>query len=303
MAEQAGQIRVIVYQFGKVASTAVVAAFAERPGVSAIQSHFLGEYHLKKMVDNLVNPTLDGHFQQHAMGQFIENVATTRELNSFRRGLRKPDRLVIVSATRDPFDWNRSRFAQDLDGYLPVLRDFAAEHRIAATDDGDLIRTTLPKLLQAFNRTITTAGGIDNLFKDGELTVEPRHVVAEKLPNIGARRLFFGMMTPFTWFDGHLGRTLGVKLSSFKTVQPGLSWRSLGWAEAFIYRFEQAEAAVPAIARRIGVEGFRLATENVSSGKRHWNDIVAAFDSPAAQRLATKFRRTAYAETFGYSGR
>ena len=139
------------------------------------------------------------------------------------------------------------------------------------------------------------------MFEGGEFRAEARKIVEAQLPTPGGRRLFFGMLTPFSWFDSHFCRVLNVQLDQFARIEPGLLWKDLGWADCYIYKYETVERSSKTIAARLGFDDFQVKTENVSSDKRLWEDIVKAFASTSGLRLGHRFRHTRYAQRFGYN--
>ena len=58
---------VIVYQFGKVASTSLVNALNKCPRIEAHQSHFLGESALQRIIPIAVGRGTSAYFHEHLM--------------------------------------------------------------------------------------------------------------------------------------------------------------------------------------------------------------------------------------------
>lgn len=67
MADEGNGRFVVVYQFGKVASTALVATLNEQTGIEAVQSHFLGEPALRSTLGARLNPAQGEYFVFHQL--------------------------------------------------------------------------------------------------------------------------------------------------------------------------------------------------------------------------------------------
>ena len=117
---------IVVYQFGKVGSTALVQALNGLPETDCIQSHFLGVDALREVVPQMVNPRLSDYFFRHLSGQFARNIETTRRMNAIKSGL-LDEHLITLTLSRNPVEWMRSAITQDINGILPGLRTIVAK--------------------------------------------------------------------------------------------------------------------------------------------------------------------------------
>ena len=114
----AGAHRFIIYQYGKVGSTSLSAALDQLPGAQASATHFLGEKAFREVFDRLLDPRTPQYFFEHESGQLFRNLRIHRQ---FLRRDTDPGALTVVSLAREPFDWFRSAFAQDIRQHLEML--------------------------------------------------------------------------------------------------------------------------------------------------------------------------------------
>ncbi|QPC44798.1 hypothetical protein HW532_20110 [Kaustia mangrovi] len=292
---------IVVYQYGKVGSTAIVQSLDALDGVTAVQSHFLGEKNLRQIVPFLVSPKQSAYFHEHKVQQFMRNAAITREVNAFRAEMRPGRRLSIITTCRNPLHWFRSKLSQDIKGYLPSLEELAAQWRINAADRDELILGTVSRLLICLADLLEEAGGIDTVLES------PRRF-ANLAPRTGSpacdrtvRTFFATMMMPFTWYGDHFQEVFGVDLDAASLRDDTLLSRQLGWCDIYFFRYEDIEVAMSDIAERLGLAGkFRLLRENVSSGKAHAATISAAFEGTGANWLGMLFADTRHARQLGY---
>lgn len=290
---------VVVYQYGKVASTSLVATLNALSDVEAVQAHFLGEESLREMVSLIVDPATSDYFQHHQVGQFIENARTTRLINAHRQGDGRDGALAIVSLYRDPFEWFRSSVLQDIAGYLPALEAIAgAEDQ---TGDGEA-RTgqALERALGMLAGIVAEFGGIDAVLEQRCSPALAHHPVFAGQP--GLRPLFYTMLRPFSWFEAHYEPAIGCGLGDFAGIEAGVLYRKEEWVSLFVLRYESIDAQLGVVADRLGIGPVReLAREN-ASGEKHMSGVVRdAFASEAARALKAQFLASDYARRFGYA--
>lgn len=291
---------IVVYQYGKVASTSLVATLNALPDVEAVQAHFLGRDSLRDMVSLIIDPAASDYFHRHQLGQFVENARTTRVLNAYRQGRGGGSALAIISLYRDPFEWFRSSIVQDITGYLPALK--AMRVAVEGTEDEETyIRQALKKILCDFSEIIAEYGGIDAVLE--RLKARSKVLAAHPLLAGHAQLLpmFYMMLRPFSWFETHFQRAIGYSLDDLAEIDSGVLYRKAAWASLFVLRYESLECQIPVLADRLGVGPLRaMASENVSASKHMAGAVREAFASRAAQVLKAQFAATEYARRFGY---
>lgn len=287
---------VIVYQFGKVASTALVNALNAQSNVEAHQSHFLGEDALKRMVVNATGPNHSAYFRKHMIGQLNTNIELTYQMNRARKG-NDGRRLTIVSLSRAPLDWFRSSIQQDIEGHLPDL--------LALGGNGDQttrLRRGLDLMIARISQVLQANGGAQS--------------VADELAERGARPFLNRMgnepefvksmvlqaLRPLVWFDDHFRKCFDLSLADIPE-RDGAWVRKAGHTTFVLLRYEDiADRFGPAMgAAGISVAG-PIPRANESRSKPHADVIRASFDTDLAHGLGTMLVQSDYARHFGYDG-
>ncbi|MEM6385502.1 MAG: hypothetical protein AAF718_04610 [Pseudomonadota bacterium] len=289
---------VIVYQFGKVASTALVNTLNRHPDVEAHQSHFLGEDALKRIVVNATSPSLSPYFRKHMIGQLMANLELTTELKRVKTG-RDGRKLTVISLSREPVSWFRSCIQQDIKGY----------------EDG------FTRLGQAAspNPEVALQAGVERMLADVSDLLEAQGGAAAVVNEIGARggkdflqrvgtqdeflkTMLMLSLRPITWFEEHFRKCFGFSLEAIPPM--GTFWLKQGHPDSYvILRYEDIASEFAAAMQALGVpmKG-KLAEANLSRSKPFAEDIRAAFQSDAANRLRRSLQQTDYARFFGYEG-
>ncbi len=290
---------VIVYQFGKVASTSVVAALNEVEGFEALQSHFMGRKTLSAAVDRMVTPEVSDYFFEHQLGQFIENVRLTRRFLAVRAG-QGDQRLAIISMSREPLEWFRSSVVQDIEGHLPRMKQFLDRVGASYSDDGAAVQLAMTRLMSLFARILENHGGVDAVCRalpqDSQTIFAGTALEKDDL----SRQFFYLMMRPFNWFEKHFETTLSIRLSDMRR-ESGVFVHNDLTGDYFVFRYEDIKGALPFCLRELGVsEVPELQKKNVSEVKYMAAETRISLQSPAARRLREHFRESDYSKTFKY---
>lgn len=293
---------VVVFQFGKVASSAIVDSLNRVAGVTAVQSHFLGAEMLQQMLGQLLYPGGADYFYRHRLGQFVENIRITREINAFREGLRPDTRLTLISVTREPLDWLRASLVQDLQGYLTGFAALGRHWGLSPDTEGELIRAVLPRLLGTVAARLDEAGGPD-AFLSGPL-VWSRLIESTGDPEIDLFQETFAAMTlrPISWFYTHFAAAAGAQADHLDSAEQGLCFHAApGWCELYVLRYERVEEGFRRVAERLGLEGVELARVNESRDKPHAQVVAAVCAGSEAAALRAQYLRSRYCRQFGYA--
>ena len=290
---------VVVYQFGKVASTALVKSLNASPEVDAHQSHFLGENALQRMVLNATDRSVNAYFRTHMVGQLIANLNLTYEVNQTKHG--DDDReLKVISLSREPLDWLRSCVQQDILGYRDDILAYAQNH-CPANQHGS-IEHGLSAILQRLTDVVEAKGGMPAILAEFKTRGGGQILDVPGLPCDGiVRRVFFLAIRPLSWFDDHFARCFGLGLAD--VPKRGNHWMTRRNGATFvILRYEDINAEFASAMHSAGVPfSGRLVHANESQGKLHAMEIRAAFDGEAAQRLRHQVLQSDYARHFGYA--
>jgi hypothetical protein len=286
----------VVFQMGKVASTAITRALGSLRKVEAAHCHFLGEDALRKVLRVALNPANADYFFKHQMGQMAENAAITRAINRIRAGT-DPRRLVVLSLTRDPFTWFRSSVLQDIGGYADLLCDMAPQD---ATGNRDRqLRLGLTEFISQMEQHLSDFPSVESCL-DASRSGDPHRMGQARHWPHQQRQLLLSALRPADWFDQHYRMGLGLDLSAFENN--GTLWQAADENAQFgIIRYEDLDTAFPMFCDWALGQTPRLPVANQSGRKPFSNAIAAAFATPEATRLQTALRRSNYARQFGYA--
>ncbi|MEJ6391125.1 hypothetical protein [Gymnodinialimonas ulvae] len=286
----------VVFQMGKVASTAITRALGTLRTVEAAHCHFLGEDALRKVLRVALNPANADYFFKHQMGQMTENAAITRAINRIRAG-NDPRRLVVLSLTRDPFTWFRSSVLQDIGGYADLLCDLAP-HDATANRDAQL-RLGLTHFIGQMEQHLFDFASVESCL-DASRSGDPDRMGRARYWPHQQRQLLLSALRPADWFNQHYRMGLGLDLGTFK--KDGPLWHSAdGNAQFGIIRYEDLDTAFPVFCDWAIGQTPRLPVANESGRKPYSNAIAAAFATPEAARLQSALKRSNYASQFGYA--
>lgn len=276
--------RFIIYQYGKVGSTSLSAALNQLPGAQASATHFLGEKAFREVFDRLLDPRTPQYFFEHESGQLFKNLRIHRQF--LRRDI-DPGALTVVSLAREPFDWFRSAFAQDLRQHLEMLRAMLARREIACADDGETVTAGLGMLLAKIAEAIELFGDLDKMC-EGD-----RHRVLRKgLEHVNREdfRQFMHFLhlflRPHIWFRNHFVQVLGFDLREMECVHTGVYRHRQDWGSTYVLRYESMEDAARWMFEDLGFdELLSLPRANVSADKPLAREIRRAFESPQGAAL------------------
>lgn len=294
---------VLVYQYGKVASTSLVNAINSVDHVRAVQTHFLGQRALSETVARIAASQTDPFFAKQSFEQLIVNITYTRLLNQFRNGNPPIERLSLLTIVREPLSWFRSAIVQDLNGHLPLIRRISGmDMRGQGISEEAAVERGLRQLLVWMTKLATELSEISD-FHPGipGFREKAAEAIPDKVRDDVVSR-FILMLRPHTWFSSHYTPATGMELESFHELRTGLLVRDAGWARAFIVRYEDLDWAFAIVRKELDLpDHVELPKSNLSKDKVLSREVAAAFSGPEAQQLANILGRSRYSRRFGYA--
>lgn len=291
----------VVYQFGKVASTSVVAMLNQCPDVLAVQSHFLGARALEKLIPRLVDPKTDAYFHFHLQGQFNRNLEVTRRINQLRMGKIDGERLLMLSIAREPLEWFRSAFTQDVVGYLPRLRRFALANGVSETASDELILSqAVPKMLAVFEQFIEGCGGVDQTIVALKQKKTPPELKTSAALSAELIELLYISLRPFDWYQLHYKELLDHRIEDYRP-EDGYWRRDQGDNVFAVMTYEALEPALADLGQDLGLDlPPKLPRENTSQSKPHSTTLRTAFAEAPLEGLRQMYAKSTYSQFFGY---
>ena len=299
MTSETNSCYAVVYQMGKVASSSLVHTLNAIEGFTAVQSHFLGRESFRELVSYLPNATLPEYFFEHQLGQLVSNLRTTRQMNLLRANPALGT-LLVISVTRDPFEWIRSVIVQDIEGFLPYFRRLGSAPGTEAIDDDTAVGIAIQKVLKSTNEIVERHGGFDALISRLRASKLSEFVADSALSDPDYFQIFNVIITPLDWFQRHFEVALGLKVAELNS-QDGMLQKTVGNASYFILRYERIDEDFKLTLKKMGVRDIpAIAQENLSAAKPFAKAIKAAFESPEAKLLQKSLSETTYSRAFGY---
>jgi hypothetical protein len=280
-------LNVIVYQYGKVASTSLVATFNKMRGVSAQQCHFFGQDAFRQTVTRLCNPDTNDYFFKHSLGQLNENLKAYRRYHQKDRA--PEDRCIILTVAREPFDWFRSSLVQEIEGHIPALTLSLRDRDVATMDLTQIITEGLALLIDRIQGALgTVEGGIDALVPAKRRELDQHLAFTDTEDFEAFLFLLSRFLQPHLWFKTQFSPELGVGIADMSDVGQSLLKAQANTGDVYLARYEALEDA---FARLLVLENLptqKLARVNEGQHKLFSAEITAAFDTDAANQLKAK---------------
>lgn len=290
--------KIIVYQYGKVASSALVESLNGLENVEAFQCHFLGEKAFSAILARLCKPATEDYFFDNSLGQLHANIRAYRSY--LRRDSEGGEPCKILTVARHPFDWFRSAIIQEIEGHLPAFtRSLGLDEKDEVPDE-QIVTEGLQLLLHRILLAFQVIPNVDGF------SVARRLQLKESIEFKGQSDfddflfLLGRFLMPHFWFANDFFYATGIKMTDWESVDDGL-WCARGSEESvFLIKYEFMQEAFSSFLSRAGLPSVALQRVNEGSEKLFAEEVNAVFKSPTAQEL--KLRSvSAASEAFGHS--
>lgn len=292
--------RFIVYQYGKVGSTAVVNTLEKMQSVEAFQVHFFGPEAFRSILNRLTDPDLSDYFFEHSSGQLMHNLRVYRH---FLRAEKNDEAVTILSMFREPFDWFRSCITQEIEEHLGTFRLSLDKQGIDYESDEEAIVKGCEHLFSRILRAIEVSGGIDSL------KVPVRHQLDKSMDFTDKQDfdqflfLLSRFLTPHVWFKAQFLKTLDTPLEDLRPLSDNLYRAEKDWGNIYLMRYENLKTAFDQTLRDLGYENPpALVYSNVSAHKPFHEAVNRAFRLPVARELDDA-SKSEFRTFFGYDDR
>ena len=283
------QPNVLLFQMGKVASSALEVALIDR-GINCFHCHSLRHQDEALRLSRMFQA--EPGFRLAAMD--LKLLAKHTSLNMLTRWYRtnevSPDRrLKVITLTRDPFTWYVSQFLQRVGHDPQCLNDWHREFTNGKGENGD-VRAAAGALLHHVGQLIVESRpSIDPAAARARghalalAMTPPQPYIAENI-----RRA----LQPLAWFDEQFTPMFGVDIRALPDfAERGLAHRDLGFADLLIVRFEDLGRHMDAIGRFVGLPGLEIPPRNVTAAKPFAGQVLEAVRSFQATELGIAFQR------------
>lgn len=285
---------IIVYQFGKVGSTSLVASLNALENVTAYQSHFLGKIAFGQILHILLDPDTSDYFFEHNLGQLSQNIRTQRAIDMFNR---QQDEIFFLSLAREPLDWYRSAVSQDLVGTLEGFKLFATENG----NSNQPIYFTLNILKDEIKHLFSSMTGEEIECNSTPMCVKTSlNYLKEKYGDSASiiHKQLMIFFRPFSWFNEHYKTYTGLEIIIDDENVFNLQNNNFNYLVA---RYEDFNDIESLIAKYWDIYIDKIQHKNVShfkQGADRIKEIVSKWNNDAT--LTTYLSKTSYCQQFRY---
>ena len=282
-------LNVIVYQYGKVASTSLVDTFNRMPGVTAFQCHFFGEEAFRATVTRLCSPQINEYFFKHSLGQLVENLKAYRVYQ--KSGQSSDDRCIVLTVAREPFDWFRSSITQEIEGHLPALKLSLRDREVTLSSDRENVIEGLQLLMKRIHLALDTVGGdIDALVPDKRRLLDQMIPFTDTEDFEAFLFILSRFLQPHVWFRTQFSQEFGISVPDMLPVAPGLFRAAGERCPIYLARYEELQSAFSSLLELEQLKSKRLSKVNEGHSKEFAAEISEVFKSESAQRLKARSR-------------
>jgi hypothetical protein len=296
------QRNVLLFQMGKVASSALQIALVDR-GINCFHCHTLRQDEEAHRLSQLFETPPNLVLAARDLTMLSQHTALNMLARWYRTSEVPPDRkLKVITLTRDPVTRFVSHLLQRVGRDVRPLVDWHRAFSGGRTDGGDL-GLAAAEMFGQVARLVTEA--------KPSIDVEAACVKAAALASaLQPRQPFIAegvasALAPLTWFDRQFRPLFDIDvtgLPEFRTS--GLAYRDLGSVEVLVVRFEDLGRNLGEVARHVGLATLDLPARNVTAEKPHAAPILEAAKAFFATELGVAFeqelRRTSYGRACGY---
>ena len=264
---------VIVFQMGKVASTAITRSVGES-GIKASQPHFLSMDAFLTLIKKFEDPDLLPFTANHTLGQIYTNIPLHNKIQKQKKYGYKDkygsNLLKIITIAREPVGWYLSNLSQNFEEYKNQILGWS-DPDFADGKDAQVIENKITIFLNAvFNFFAKTVERIDEstlpqLFK----YLDPKNSEYQK-GNEAIVQHCLMLMRPIVWFSQHFDPIIGT---NFKTMhfdrQRGYAIIQQDALDILFLRFEDLrKCGNSVIGSFLGIDSFQMVEDNVTQNKK-----------------------------------
>ena len=291
-------LNVIVYQYGKVASTSLVTTFNKMRGVSAHQCHFFGEDAFRATVTRLCNPDTNDYFFKHSLGQLAENLKAYRLYH--RKDPAEGDRCIVLTVAREPFDWFRSSLVQEIEGHIPALILSLRDRGVESMSTEHIVSEGLTLLLERIRSAIDSVeGGIDALVPAKRRELDQLIPFTDTEDFEAFLFILSRFLQPHWWFRTQFSPEFDIDLADMVDVGAGLLRAPTDKSDVYLARYEHLEAAFAQLLELESLPDKSLVRVNEGHSKQFATEINAVFETEFAAQLKAR-SHSEITRTLGY---
>ena len=297
---EAKSVEIVIFQMGKVASTALAGALREQ-GLEAVQAHVASPERLAAKLKIMAAPYLSETVADTVYRDFHQEL---RAMYLLSRRKVAPDAyddpLMLISPIRDPLNWYWSHFAQMYHHYDDQLLRYFLDK---GGDEPDFqAQTTLISILeQMFSVLSTTSEPLDDpetlpRIQNAAMACDPSGIVSAQVNRF---------LLPLRWFTEDFYPAVGVDVYGYSfNASDGFGHIEAPGFKILLYRYEQLGEMRQKLESFVDRPRLDLERRNATEDKNIPPDVLAVLNEGRnliPTTLVDRIYETRYAQHFGYS--
>ena len=297
---EAKSMEIVIFQMGKVASTALAAAL-RKEGLEALQGHVASPERLATKLKIMAAPHLSETVAYTMYQDFHQEL---RAMYLLSRRKVAPDAyaesLRVITPTRDPLSWYWSHFAQMYHHYndqlLRYFLDKGGKERDFKPDEA-----LLAILEQMFSFLASTSEPLDDPQSLPRIQKAAKELDASGIVSAQANRF----LLPLRWFNEDFHPAVGISVYDHPfNISEGFGQIDVPGFKIMLYRYEQLQQVHQHVATFVDRPGFSLGRRNSTEDKDIPPAVVNILKEGrnlVPKTLKDRIYESRYARHFGYS--
>ena len=293
-------MEIVIFQMGKVASTALAAALREQ-GLEAVQAHVASPERLAAKLEIIAAPYLSETVANTVYQDFHQEL---RAMYLLSRRRVAPDAyadpLLLISPVRDPLSWYWSHFAQMYHHYddelLRYFLDKGGDQRDFQAD-----ATLINVLEQMFSVLNATSESLDD--PQSLPRIQSAAMECDSIGIVSAQLNRF--LLPLRWFNEDFYPAVGVDIYDHPfNPSDGFGQIEAPGFNVMLYRYEQLGEVEKQLANFVDRPGLDLERKNATDDKDIPPNVLEVLNEGRnliPTTLVDRIYETRYAQHFGYS--
>jgi hypothetical protein len=254
---------VVVFQMGKVASTAIGAALRKQK-LEAVQAHIATPDRLSQKLQIMAAPYLSEEVAQQVYQDFHQELRAMFLLSRRRVAAAKPEQpLLVITPMRDPLTWYWSHFAQMYTHYHPhllryFLRAGGSEEDFQPEETFLQLVTHMFQLLEHISDPLDDPASLP-LIQRAAREADPTDILSAQINRF---------LVPLRWFDEDFLPATGVDVyqHAFNTEQ-GFGQIDVAGFSILLLKYEQLQSLQDQLGQFVGKPGLKISRVNASEDK------------------------------------
>jgi hypothetical protein len=264
------QPNLLLFQMGKVASTAIQAALIDA-GINCFNAHALRHEDETQRLQRLFAEKPGSVLARSDLKLLAKHTALHMLVRWYRENKVATDRrLKVLTITRDPVSWYISHILESAGRNPNRLRKWHRDFSgVPASDSGQAIEELLRQVARLLVETRPSADLQAARTRGRALAIgmnPPQPYIAEAFDNA---------LLPLCWFDEQITPLFGIDIRTLpELARDGVASRNLDFADVLVLRFEDLKRNTDRIARFADLPALAVPPRNVTTEKPYAHQIL-----------------------------